>query len=168
MGVRLDSRRHLHYGWQTSPSVIPRFMQTRFHSVARVKRQTITPMAKRMIAMLAAMLVLVGGIFVLRSHQISEYGQAAAAQVRPPVTVSAELAREDVWQPTLRTSGSLLAVQGVMMSNESAGVVEAIGFESGDVVQKGALLVQLNVTADQAQLRAPPQRRYHVIDSRKP
>lgn len=104
--------------------------------------------------MLAAMLVLVGGIFAWRFYQISKSGKAAAAQVRPPVTVSAELAREDTWQPTLRTTGSLLAVQGVMMSNESAGIVEKIGFESGDVVQKGALLVQLNVTADHAQLRS--------------
>jgi membrane fusion protein, multidrug efflux system len=111
-------------------------------------------MAKRMIIMLAAMLVVVGGIFGYKFYTAMQAGKASAAQVQPPVTVSAELVSEDTWQPALRTTGSLDAFQGVMISNEFAGVVETIGFESGDVVKKGTLLVQLNVATDQAQLRS--------------
>jgi membrane fusion protein (multidrug efflux system) len=111
-------------------------------------------MAKRMIVMLLVMLVLVGGIFAFRFYQFAQAGKAAAAQKPPPVTVSAEAAREDTWSPKLRTTGSVAAVQGVDLSNELAGVVEAIKFESGDVVEKGTLLVQLNVDVDVAQLRS--------------
>lgn len=111
-------------------------------------------MAKRMLVMLFVMLLLVGGIFGFRFYQFAQAGKASAAQKPPPVTVSAEAAREDTWEPVLRTTGSLVAVQGVDLSNEFAGVVDAINFESGDVVEKGALLVQLNVDADAAQLRA--------------
>ncbi len=111
-------------------------------------------MAKRMILMLLVMLVLIGGIFGFRFYQFAQAGKAAAAQKPPAVTVSADIAREDTWQPALRTTGSIVAVQGVVLSNELAGVVESIKFESGDVVEKGTPLVQLNVDTDRAQLRA--------------
>ncbi len=111
-------------------------------------------MAKRMIIMLATMLVIVGGILSFRYYKLMQEGQAAAAQVPPPVTVSADKVLEGVWQPALRTTGSLDAVQGVIISNEYQGVVDAIGFESGDLVKKGAVLVQLNTTVDLAQLRS--------------
>jgi membrane fusion protein (multidrug efflux system) len=107
-----------------------------------------------MIIMVAAMLVIVGGIFSFKFYQAAQSGKASASQMPPPVTISAETVREDTWQPALRTTGSLVAVQGVVLSNEFAGVVENISFESGDVVQKGALLVQLNIATDQAQLRS--------------
>lgn len=111
-------------------------------------------MAKRMIVMLVAMLLLIGGIFSFKFYQASQAGKAAAAQKPQPVTVGAETVREETWQPALRTTGSLVAVQGVVLANEVAGVVDQILFESGQTVEKGTLLVQLNTDTDQAQLRA--------------
>lgn len=110
-------------------------------------------MAKRMILMLVIMLLLVGGIFAFRFHQFAKAGQAARAQKPAPVTVTAQMVGKDTWQPALRTTGSVVAVQGVVLSNELAGVVQSINFESGSVVEKGALLVQLNIDTDRAQLR---------------
>jgi membrane fusion protein (multidrug efflux system) len=111
-------------------------------------------MAKRMIIMLVAMLLIVGGIISFRFYQLAQAGKAAAAQETPPVSVSAELAREDTWQPALRTTGSLVAVQGVVLSNEYAGVVDSLGFEAGDMVKKGTVLLQLNVSVDTTMLRS--------------
>lgn len=111
-------------------------------------------MAKRMILMLVVMLLLVGGIFGFRFRQFAQAGKASAGQKPPPVTVSSVLAREETWQPARRTTGALAAVQGVVLSNEFAGIVEKIEFESGAIVRPGALLVQLNITSDQAQLRS--------------
>ena len=51
-------------------------------------------------------------------------------------------------------AASLVAVQGVVVSNELAGVIDKIGFESGQVVDKGALLVELNTGTEEAQLRS--------------
>jgi membrane fusion protein (multidrug efflux system) len=107
-----------------------------------------------MILMLVVVLLVIGGIFGYRFHQFAEMGKAMAAMKQPPVAVSATEARADKWQPMLRTTGTIAAVQGVVLSNELAGVVEKIGFESGESVKKGALLVQLNTETEQAQLRS--------------
>lgn len=111
-------------------------------------------MVKRMILMLVVVLLLIGGIFAYRFHQFAQMGKAMAAQKQPPVAVSAIAAQADKWQPALRTTGSIAAVQGVVLSNELAGVVDKIGFESGQVVEKGALLVQLNTSTEEAQLKS--------------
>jgi len=109
-------------------------------------------MIKRMILMLAAMVVLVGGLFGFKFIRARQAQTAAAALLPPPVTVSADVAREETWRPVLRTTGSLAPVQGVVLSNELAGVVRSIAFASGEVVQKGAALGQLDISTDQAEL----------------
>nr|WP_239090193.1 efflux RND transporter periplasmic adaptor subunit [Marinomonas ostreistagni] len=53
---------------------------------------------------------------------------------------------------TLEAIGSLTAVQQVMLSPEMAGRVQAINFESGQSVDQGALLLQLNSAPEQAAL----------------
>lgn len=75
-------------------------------------------------------------------------------QTMPPETVtSAEIASQ-TWQPVISTVGSISAVQGVMIRAELGGRVQEIAFESGQEVEKGALLVQLDVTSEEAALRA--------------
>jgi membrane fusion protein (multidrug efflux system) len=104
--------------------------------------------------MLVVAALVIGGIFGLKFWQFRQMGKAMAAQKPPPVTVSADVAREATWRPALRTTGALVAVQGVVLSNEYAGIVDSIRFEAGDVVEKGALLVQLNTSVDAAQLHS--------------
>ncbi len=111
-------------------------------------------MLKRMFLMLLAMLLLLGGLFGYKYRQGQLQAKAMASQLPPPVTVSAGVAREESWQPALRTTGSLAAVQGVEVSSELAGLVAQITFESGDAVRAGAPLVHLNVETDEAQLRS--------------
>lgn len=50
--------------------------------------------------------------------------------------------------------GSLRAVQGVSVSSEVPGTVAAISFDSGQRVAPGDLLVQLDATAEEAELRS--------------
>ena len=111
-------------------------------------------MAKRMILMLVVMLAVLGGIFGWWAYKGIKMGKAMAAMRPPAVTVSAIAAREDVWQPSLHAVGSLAAVHGVTLANELSGVVDAIAFESGATVEKGALLVHLNTANEEAQLRS--------------
>jgi membrane fusion protein (multidrug efflux system) len=70
----------------------------------------------------------------------------------PPDTVTTAQAREDTWAPSLKAVGSLAAVEGTTLSNELAGTVTKIAFESGAHVKKGDLLVQLDASAEVAQL----------------
>ena len=61
--------------------------------------------------------------------------------------------KQEWWQPYLTSVGSLVAVAGVDVSNELAGKVTAIQFESGQSVRKGQLLVKLDTSTDEAELK---------------
>ena len=64
------------------------------------------------------------------------------------------MALEDKWPETLPTVGSISAVQGVRLTAEIPGTVSKIAFESGAVVNKGDLLVSLDTSTEEAQLRS--------------
>lgn len=69
-----------------------------------------------------------------------------------PQVVQAMKARQDNWQDKIQATGSLSANQGVVVSPETSGMVTEILFKSGDYVEKGTLLVQLDPSVDQAAL----------------
>lgn len=99
-------------------------------------------------AIVAVSLVLYG----IKGFGIYQMIQFYSTQVPPPITVSATHAKQQSWQPRIEAVGSLTAVQGVNIASEVAGKVEKILFESGQTVEKDALLVQLDDSAEQAQL----------------
>ncbi|HET7307047.1 MAG TPA: efflux RND transporter periplasmic adaptor subunit [Gammaproteobacteria bacterium] len=106
-----------------------------------------------MIIVIAALVVVFGGVIGLNFYGHYKYAQAMAAYANPPQTVSAMKAPVLEWQPTLQAVGSLRAVQGVDVTTELGGLVAKIDFNSGDHVKAGELLVQLDVSADKAQLQ---------------
>src|SRR5947209_4089234 len=55
--------------------------------------------------------------------------------------------------------GTVAAVRGVAVSNESPGVVTAIHFESGQVVRAGQVLVELDTSVERAQLASAEARK---------
>ena len=69
-------------------------------------------------------------------------------------TVASAQATQESWQDTLQAIGSVNPAQGVMVSPEVAGMVREIHFDSGAVVKKGDLLLRLDTTSEEAQLRA--------------
>ena len=66
--------------------------------------------------------------------------------------VSDEAAKSENWQPKLNSVGNLDPVQGADLSNQLAANVTAINFNSGQDVNKGQLLVQLDDSSERAQL----------------
>ena len=71
----------------------------------------------------------------------------------PPVVISATEAKRKAWQPELSAIGTLEAIRGVSIAPAVGGRVEAIHFESGQAVEKGALLVELDSSIEEAQLK---------------
>ncbi len=112
-----------------------------------------TLLAKRTLGVIAAILVVVGAIAYWKYYTIRQLMAKMAAQKPQPAMVSSIAAREETWQDRHHAVGSLAAVQGVTVANELAGTVRKIAFESGDNVKQGDLLVALDVTSDEAQLR---------------
>jgi membrane fusion protein, multidrug efflux system len=92
-----------------------------------------------------------GGIkFFQVRKAMAEYASFAP----PPETVTSLIAEEEAWIPSLKAVGSTAAVQGVTVSTDEPGIVQKIDFESGQAVKQGDLLVQLEVSQEQAQLRS--------------
>lgn len=103
------------------------------------------------IVMVLAIFAVLAGVKVWQIRTLVAAGQAF---VPPPETVSTTVVHEEKWPDTLTAVGSISAKQGVTISPEIAGTVSEIAFESGAVVAKGDLLVRLNTSLEEAQLRA--------------
>lgn len=111
-------------------------------------------MVKRMIIMLILVGVVFGGIFGFEAFKAGMIKKYMASMGGQPQTVSTVKAETTDWQPHLEAVGSLRAVKGADLSLETAGVVDAIGFKSGDDVAAGAVLLRLRDADDVAKLQA--------------
>jgi membrane fusion protein, multidrug efflux system len=86
----------------------------------------------------------------------------------PPTAVTTDIAKKTDWQPTMDSVGSLVAVNGVTVSTDLAGIVSQIAFESGSKVRAGDLLVHLDTKQEEAQLRqAEAQRDFALISLKR-
>lgn len=103
-----------------------------------------------MLGVLAAFLLL-GGI---KAFQIMTLIKTAKSMVPPPTTVTSAPVQLANWQPILRAVASVNPVQGAMISAELAGTVADVAFQSGAPVKKGDVLVKLDTSPEEAQLRS--------------
>jgi membrane fusion protein, multidrug efflux system len=110
-------------------------------------------MTRRFIITGIIIAALLGGLswfqFVFKPQMIREF---LSKMVPPAATVTAEAAKIEKWGEQLTSIGTLIASQGVDVTTQVAGVVTEIFFESGQDVQQGAKLVQLDVAVELADL----------------
>jgi membrane fusion protein (multidrug efflux system) len=106
------------------------------------------------IVMLGAVGLVIGGLGYFKFVQISGFIKMAAsgAFAPPPTAVTTTIVRASGWQPTRAAIGTLAAIEGITASTDLAGTVAKIAFESGSAVKRGDLLVQLDISQEQAQL----------------
>ena len=105
---------------------------------------------KVILGLLAVFLLLAG----IKVWQIMTLVSAGKKNVPPPMTVTSAEVKVGDWQPMLSAVGSISPVQGAMISAELAGTVAEINFESGKLVQKGDVLLKLDASAEEAQMRS--------------
>ncbi|WP_346838854.1 efflux RND transporter periplasmic adaptor subunit [Microbulbifer sp. SAOS-129_SWC] len=117
--------------------------------MADVKRVKVVPM----LWMLLGCLLLFGGIFAFKFFGKYMMNKAFDNMPLPAATVTATAVEYQRWRQQLTAVGSLRAVNGVDVTTQAEGVVQAIHFESGDRVKKGALLVELAARPEEAQLK---------------
>jgi len=103
------------------------------------------------IAGVVALFVLFG---LIKGLQISTMISAGKKMTPPPATVTSAVVKAEDWAPTLSAVGSISAVQGAVVATELGGVVSQIAFENGSTAKKGDLLVQLDASAEEAQLHS--------------
>jgi len=108
--------------------------------------------AKRSLWMALGVIVVIGAIAGWKIMTVRAIIAHMATQKPQPTVVSSMKAAEQVWQRRLHAVGSFTAVQGVTVTNELDGTVVKIAFESGAQVKQGDLLVQLDISSEQALL----------------
>jgi membrane fusion protein (multidrug efflux system) len=109
-------------------------------------------MKKRVLFTLLGLLLLVALLGGIKALQIGRMIAQGKQFVPPPETVTTAVVRSDAWERALTAVGSLEAVQGVTVAAELPGKVVGVAFTPGRSVRKGELLLQQDVSAEQAQL----------------
>lgn len=96
--------------------------------------------------------IFIGSIVYAKLGQFSAMAEAAEAMVMPPETVTATTVNKAFWEQTIAAVGTLEPVQGVTVSTEVGGRVSRIDFTSGEAVEAGAVLLQMDTASEEAQL----------------
>lgn len=106
---------------------------------------------RRMLIMLGVVLLIVLLLAGYKAFSIYQQIQVFS-KPKPPVSVAVATAAEQPWQLRLPSVGTLKALQGVNLSQEVAGTVKDVQFESGQKVKAGQPLVQLDSAVESALL----------------
>ena len=109
-------------------------------------------MFKKILIAVVAVSLLVAAIIFTKLGQFTAMGEAAKNMVLPPETVTSIPVESQQWEETIIATATVTAVQGVEVSAEIGGRVKRIAFESGTLVNKGDVLIQLDTASEDAQL----------------
>jgi len=122
------------------------------HDVARTGTKTRVKSTRKTVIL--AILAVVG-LFVLLAG-VKALQIAKMVSTKPPMpatTVTSAPVKEEDWPPVLSAVGSVSPVQGAIVSAELGGVVSQVAFENGGEARKGDVLIKLDTSSEQAQLR---------------
>ena len=110
-------------------------------------------MSKQMTRMLLIVSIIFSLIFGWYAAKKIMFNWFMSHYEPPAVTISAVTATTKNWQSYLNSVGTLTAVNGVDISSEVPGIVREIRFTSGQLVKQGDVLVLLDTTVEDAQLK---------------
>jgi len=104
------------------------------------------------VALLVVLAAVGGGLALVKYRAIK--AAASAPSLPPPEFVDVIEAATMNWQPTARLVGTVFAKRSVTLANEVVGMTTAVGFDSGEEVQAGQVLVQMDISTEKADLAA--------------
>lgn len=104
--------------------------------------------------LLAVVLGIGLGLAVWKYGRIRAASAAAANQPEPMESVTAAIATEREHRPTMTSIGTVLALQSITLRNELPGTVRLVALNPGDIVEAGTILVALDVSVEEAELKA--------------
>ncbi|MFT3869708.1 MAG: efflux RND transporter periplasmic adaptor subunit [Nibricoccus sp.] len=109
-------------------------------------------MLKKFIITLFAFTLLVVGLGAVKVAQIKE--MSSHPHVQPAAAVTTTEAHTENWNPVIHSIATIAPVQGVTISADAAGAIVKIHAESGSSVKEGDLLMEIDTSVENAQLRA--------------
>lgn len=106
------------------------------------------------IAIPIGLLLTLGVLGGVKAAQINTMIKAGASFAPPPEAVTSAEVQEAEWVASRQAVATLVAVRGVTLGSELPGLIREITFDSGGAVKKGAVLVKLDTSAEEAQLES--------------
>jgi len=104
---------------------------------------------------LPLMVVVMGvGLAAWKYDAIQEGQAASAKQPEPMETVTVAVAKEIEHRQSTTSIGTVLALRSITLKNEIAGTVREVHLTPGQVVEGGTVLVALDVSVEEAELKA--------------
>jgi membrane fusion protein (multidrug efflux system) len=124
------------------------------YSSYNIKRKAGATMKKWIAAAIVLAILVFGtviGFNMFKAEKIKEY---LASRPIPEFSVTSVTAKYSDWTPHLRAIGFIEPKQGVTISNEIAGRIVEINFKSGQQVEKGDILILLDMEVEKANLKS--------------
>jgi membrane fusion protein, multidrug efflux system len=104
---------------------------------------------------LPVLVLLLGvGLAAWKYDAIQDSRAASALQPEPMETVTVALAKAIEHRQTTTSIGTVLALRSITLRNELAGTVREVRLLPGQIVDTGTVLVALDVSVEEAELRA--------------
>jgi len=107
-------------------------------------------LALKFVIALVGLGAIFGVIIAIKVKQFSE----GAPPVFPPVTVTSAEAVEMIWEQTIHAIGTFRAEDGIQVSAEVSGIIDSVNFVSGQNVEAGDIILELDTSVERAQLEA--------------
>ncbi len=94
------------------------------------------------------------GLAAWKYESIQSEQAASANQPEPMESVTIAVAQAIDYRPTTTSIGTVLALRSITLKNELAGTVREVRLTPGQIVEAGTRLVALDVSVEEADLRA--------------
>ncbi|HKB04670.1 MAG TPA: efflux RND transporter periplasmic adaptor subunit [Gemmataceae bacterium] len=104
--------------------------------------------------LLLTVVAALAGLAAKKYVTIQEAMASASNQPEPMETVAVALAKEREHRRATTSIGTVMALRSITLRNELAGTVKEVGLTPGQVVEAGTLLVGLDVSVEEAELKA--------------
>ena len=100
-------------------------------------------------SILIVLVVFIAGIKILQIRALSKSGQSNGP---PPIAVATQLVQTVEWIDQIQATGTIVPIQGTLLSTQLPGTVESINFESGQDIEVGDILLRLDCRQERAEL----------------
>ncbi len=104
--------------------------------------------------LLLTIVALGAGLAAWKQESIQEANAASANQPEPMESVMVAVAQEREHGPTTTSIGTIVALRSITLRNEVPGTVRRVMLTPGQIVDAGTVLVALDVSVEEAELKA--------------
>ena len=123
------------------------------HDVAQTEMKKLSVKSTRKKVWIAIGGVVALGFLLTAVKGLQIFTMISAKPPMPVEAVTSAPVKEEDWAPVLSSVGSVSAVQGAIVSAELGGTISEITFQNGGVAKKGDVLMKLDASSEEAQMR---------------